>query len=90
MTGWSYFKIYGQKISIAFTPPNSIRIFVESTKDSINPKLHKLVYMIPFSSDKKCIGELRRSIVTRIKEHATDIHRNGTSKSTLVEHAYSS
>jgi len=48
------------------------------------------VYIVPCSCGKQYIGETCRSLSIRLKEHAADISRNITSKSTLVEHAFSS
>ena len=73
-----------------YSVTNTIRQLFNSVKDPINPNLQKGVYVIPCSCDKEYIGEIGRSLNIRIKEHATDLRRDRTSKSALVEHVHSS
>ena len=56
-----------RKISVSFSPPNSLRNFLDTAKDPIDKKLQKGVYEIPCSCDKRYIGETGRSINFRIK-----------------------
>ena len=51
---------------------------VNSLKDPIKPGSHKGVYSIPCSCGKVYIGETRRSIEVRCKEHYADLNMAGT------------
>jgi len=77
-------------IMVAFTPPNTIKNMLDFAKDLIDPKNHKGVYSIPCSCGKVYIGETWISFGIRLKEHISDITRNRSEKSVLIEHACSS
>ena len=71
-----------------FSPPNNIKKLLRSVKDRVDPSLKKGVYLIPCECGKTYIGETRRSIRTRVKEHSADIRLNRTHKSALAEHSH--
>ena len=56
-------------------------------KDPNHPHQFKGVYEIPCSYGKSYIGETRRSVQQRIKEHEVDLRLNRFHTSALVEHA---
>ena len=76
-----------KSIDYVFSPLNNIRKILKSVKDPINPSLKKGVYMIPCECEKAYIGETRRSIQTRVKEHCADIRLNRTQKYALAQHS---
>jgi hypothetical protein len=47
-----------RNIRVTFSPPNTIRHMVDSTKDPTRPCMYKGVYSIPFSCGKVYISEL--------------------------------
>ena len=61
---------------------------VDSLKDPIEPKYFKGVYSILCSCSKPYIGEMGRSIVTRLKEHGADLKHDRHKNSALAEHAH--
>ena len=61
---------------VFFTPPNSIGKIVDSLKGPIEPTYFKGVYSIPCSCSKPYIGETKRSIVTRLKEHGANLRHD--------------
>ena len=61
---------------------------VDSLKDPIEPKYFKGVYSIPCSCSKPYIGEMGRSIVTRLKEHEANLRYDRHKKSALAEHTH--
>ena len=63
---------------------------MDSAKDQVDPRNHKGVYIIPCSCGKVYIGETETSINIRLKEHALDITRDRSNKSSLVEHSHNS
>jgi hypothetical protein len=71
-----------------FAPPNTIRRFVDSAKDAMDPRQMKGVYEIPCSCGMVYIGETRRSLNVHLKEHIVDITHDCITKSTLVEHSH--
>ena len=66
---------------------NTIRRILDSAKDPIDPKIHKGVYLIPCSCGKVYIGETRRSMKIRFKEHSADLRLQRYQKSSLAEHS---
>ena len=60
---------------------------MDSTKDPIDPIIHKGVYLITCSCDKVYIGETGRSMKVRFKEHSADLRLNRIQKSALAEHS---
>ena len=75
-------------ITIVFAPPNTIKGFIDSTKDSLDPRKLKGVYKIPCACEKVYIGETGHSLQTHVKEYTTDIIDECTTKSALVEHSH--
>ena len=73
---------------MAFTPPNTIRGFIDSAKDPVDPKQQKGVYEILCSCNNVYIGEIGRSLQTRLKEHSANIVHNHIKKSALAEHSH--
>ena len=71
-----------------FTPPNSVRTLLDKAKDLVDPKNHKGVYKIPRSCGEAYIGETRRSIETRLKEHSVDLRYDRIKNSTIAEHSH--
>jgi hypothetical protein len=65
-----------RNIMIAFTPMNTIRILVDSMKDSLDIRKLKGVYKIPCSYGKVYIGEIGQSLQVHLKEHAIDNSRD--------------
>ena len=74
--------------TVAFAPHNSIMKFVDSVKDALDQRQQKGVYEVPCSYEKFYIGEMGRSLKTRLKEHSTDIFHGRTNKSVLAEHSH--
>ena len=66
---------------------NTIRNIVDSSKDPIDPKMHKGVYSFSCSCSKVYIGETGRSIKIRFKEHIADLRLQRSQKYSLVEHS---
>lgn len=54
-------------------PLQNLEKLIISIKGPIDPKLHKGVYQSPCQSGKSYIGEIGRSIQTRVKEQIKDI-----------------
>ena len=77
-----------RNIKFSFSPSNSLRNMLDSTKDPIDMKLQKGVYTIPCSCGKKYIGEIGRSIRIRLKEHTNHAHHEQIKKYSIVEHCY--
>jgi hypothetical protein len=63
-----------KNITIVFSPLNNIKKITRSVKDPIDVRLQKGVYQIPCTCGKTYIGEMRRFIQKRIKEHSVDIY----------------
>jgi hypothetical protein len=74
-------------IHLDFSPINTIKTMLDSAKDQIDPNLHKGVYVIPCSCVKVYIGETRRSMKVRFKEHGADLKLNRVQKSSLTENS---
>ena len=75
---------------MAFSPINTIRTMLDSAKNQIDPILHKGVYAIPCSCGKVYIGETRRSLKARFKEHGVELKFNIVQKSALAEDSWTS
>jgi hypothetical protein len=74
-------------IHMDFSPINTIRTMLDSTKDQIDPNLYKGVYAIPCSCGKVYIGETGRSMKVRFKEHGAHLKLNRVQKLALAEHS---
>jgi hypothetical protein len=59
-----------KNIVISLTPMNTIRILVDSVKDSLDLRKLKSFYQIPCSYGKVYIGEIGQSLQVHLKEHA--------------------
>ena len=76
-------------IKVSFKPYKTLKHFLPNPKDKIpvNQKTG-LVYQIPcLNCNKVYIGETKRTLHTRKKEHCTAIRKNQPNKSALCEHA---
>ena len=71
-----------------FLPLNNIIKLMKSVRDLIDPTLKKGVFMIPCECEKAYIGEMGRSIWTKVKEHYADIMLDRMDKSPLAEHSH--
>ena len=73
-------------ISTSFKPLCTIRNYLGSVKDPVDPKDMKGVYMIPCLCGTPYIGEVGRSIRQRIREHVANLKHNRSRTSALAEH----
>ena len=73
---------------MAFAPPNTIKAFIDSSKDPVDPKQQKGVYGIPCSCNNVYIGETGFSLQTCLKEHSANIVHNRIKNSALAEHSH--
>ena len=73
-------------IRTTFSPPKSLKVLLEKTKDPMDSKLKNGVYSIPYSYGKLYIGETGLSIKVRLKEHYLGILQNIIKISAVVEH----
>ena len=76
-------------IKTVFTTMSTLRQQLTKIKDT-DPILKKssIVYSIPCSCGLKYIGETKRNLETRLKEHQTATRRGETEKSAIAEHAW--
>ena len=75
-------------IRVVFAPPNSVKNLLNKAKDLVDPRNHKGVYKIPCSCGEAYIGETRRSIETRLKEHSADLRYDRIKSSAIGEHSH--
>lgn len=68
-----------------FRPPKKVRALLRSPKDQI-PLSSPGVYLVPCSCGKSYIGETKRSISVRLKEHIKAVQNNAVTKSAICEH----
>ena len=74
-------------IRIAYTPGNSLQSLLGNTKDKIDEHERSGIYEINCSGcDKKYIGQTKRPIVTRFKEHIAHFRFNRPEKSAVAQH----
>ncbi|KAF9802161.1 hypothetical protein SFRURICE_015201 [Spodoptera frugiperda] len=73
-------------IRTIFRPPGQLRNLLRSPKDK-DPLPG--VYMIPCDCGSSYIGETRRNITTRLKEHIRSVKNRDTHTSAVAEHACS-
>ena len=80
---------FGMKV--VFRTEQSHRSMLSKVKDTLAmEKQSKVVYQIPCSYSKACVGETVRRLETRLKEHR-DVCQKGTlGKSAFAEHAWES
>ena len=76
-------------IRTVFTTMCTIRRKLTNVKDA-DPSLKRsrVVYSIPCSCGLKYIGETKRNLETRLKEHQTATIRGETEKSAIAQHAW--
>ena len=77
-------------INIAFKNHKSLKIIFKSTKDQLKKeKLSHIVYSIP-CKDKNCkavyIGQTKRFLQSRIKEHKNNIKESPSKQNALTKH----
>ncbi|KAF9811569.1 hypothetical protein SFRURICE_017029 [Spodoptera frugiperda] len=75
-------------IRTIFRPPGQLRNLLRSPKDK-DPLAVPGVYMIPCDCGSSYIGETRRNITTRLKEHIRSVKNMDTHTSAVAEHACS-
>ncbi|CAH0694350.1 unnamed protein product [Spodoptera exigua] len=75
-------------IRTIFRPPGQLRHLLRSPKDK-DPLAVPGVYMIPCDCGSNYIGETRRNITTRLKEHIRSVKNRDTHTSAVAEHACS-
>ena len=81
-------KILANKcIRSMFKPFSLVKHRIRSLKDSKDTLLQSGVYKIECSCGVPYIGETRRAIKTRLKEHGVDIQHDRVAKSALGEHS---
>ena len=59
-----------------------------SAKDKQPPEIKPCVYQIPCRCGKKYIGQTRRKLETRVKEHQRDIRNGNDAGSAFVDHLF--
>ena len=76
-------------IRTVFTTTNTLRQQLTKVKDT-DPTLKRssVVYSIPCSCGQKYIGETKRNLEARLKEHQIATRRGETDKSAIAEHAW--
>jgi predicted GIY-YIG superfamily endonuclease len=79
-----------QGIRIVFTTPTTLRQQLTRVKDK-DPPLNRsgVVYRIPCSCGLAYIGETKRMLETRLKEHMAATRRGEIDKSAMAEHVWS-
>lgn len=78
-------------LKIAFTSNNTIKINLGNPKDKINTLDKSGIYEINcLDCEKKYIGQTRRSIITRFKEHVAHAKFLRPEKSKVAQHIYDS
>jgi len=77
------------KIKTAFKSHNTIRQHLIKTKPHNDEQASKnSVYSIPCECDKEYIGETKRPLQVRIKEHKYNVNKGNTANSKLAKHAW--
>ena len=76
-------------IRTVFTTISTLRQQLTRVKD-VDPLLKRagVVYKIPCSCGQEYIGETKRTLETRLKEHQAATRRGETEKSAIAEHAW--
>jgi len=79
-------KKYGY--DIAFTIPHTLNTFIKCGKDSLDPMSHLgVVYKITcHDCNASYVGQTKKQLRTRIKEHVSDINKKNGSPSVISEH----
>jgi len=73
-------------IDVAFRPPRKIRTFLPNVKDKVPDAKKPGVYSIPCECELEYVGETKRSIETRIKDHKKHIEKEQWDKSAVAAH----
>jgi len=73
-------------IQTVFNPPSKIGQILRNSKNQRPPFSSAGVYKIPYSCGKVYIGETRRMVNIRMKEHQRDVRLEHTTQSALSEH----
>ena len=73
-------------IEVAFKPPRKINSFLPSVKDKVPDAKKPGVYSIPCECELEYVGETKRSIETRIKDHKKHIEKAEWEKSAVAAH----
>lgn len=75
-------------LNIVYTIPKKLNRLIKKGKDEID-KMHKtdLVYMINCNDcDAKYIGQTKRQLITRIKEHSSNIKKHISNYNVISKH----
>jgi len=75
-------------LKLSYSIPNNLRNFIKTGKDYLDFLSHNcVVYLIPCKDcDATYVGQTKRQLNTRIKEHKSDINRNKLSLSAITRH----
>jgi len=73
---------------MAFTIPNTLNIFVKTGKDKIDRSSRcNVVYKIDCQNcDASYVGQIKRRLTTRIREHKNDINKKSGTLSVISSH----
>jgi len=73
---------------IVFTIPYTLNTFIKCGKDSLDLMSHQgVIYKIScYDCDASYVGQTKRQLRTRIKEHVSDINKKNGSPSVISEH----
>jgi len=76
------------KLKLAFSINNNLNNFIKVGKDKLDLTAHsEVVYLIPCKDCQATyVGQTKRQLHTRIKEHKTDINKNNASPSAITLH----
>lgn len=77
-------------LDIVYSNNNKIKNILDSPKDKIDNFEKSGIYEIVCKCDKKYIGQTKRQIKTRFKEHISHIKYNRPTKSSVAEHIINS
>ena len=76
-------------IRVVFKSGRTLRSMLTKVKDTLPPgKQSNVVYRIPCSCGQVYIGETKRRLETRLKEHRDACERGMMEKSAVAEHAW--
>lgn len=79
----------GKRYSMQVIFGRSLRLVLSKVKDPLQmEKQSKEVYRIPYSCGKAYIGETKRRLEARLKEHQDACQRRMMEKSAVAEHIW--